>query len=132
MPVIPSVGYELIRRKNHFPVQDTGQYHFSRTICSSKIIYQKVMKMHIFFYRILWENHLLLNITCMHGKVQIMKEKANDLKKKKSWPGAGILATQEAEIRRIKFQSQPQANSSPNPILIIPNTKKCLVEWIKW
>jgi ABC-type arginine/histidine transport system permease subunit len=34
------------------------------------------------------------------------------------------LATQEAEIRRIKVRSQPWANSSGDPILKIPNTKK--------
>jgi hypothetical protein len=31
---------------------------------------------------------------------------------------------QEAEIRRILFQNQSQANSSPDPILKIPNAKK--------
>jgi hypothetical protein len=35
-----------------------------------------------------------------------------------------ILATQEAEIRRIVVQSQPQANSSREPILIKTITKK--------
>jgi hypothetical protein len=33
-----------------------------------------------------------------------------------------ILATQEAEIRRIRAQSQPQANSLRDPILKIPST----------
>jgi hypothetical protein len=32
-----------------------------------------------------------------------------------------ILAAQEAEIRRIAVQSQPEANSSQDPILKIPN-----------
>jgi hypothetical protein len=35
-----------------------------------------------------------------------------------------ILATQEAEIRRIMFQSQPWASSSQDPISIKPITKK--------
>jgi hypothetical protein len=35
-----------------------------------------------------------------------------------------ILATQEAEIRGIMFQSQPKANGSQDPILKILNTKK--------
>jgi hypothetical protein len=35
-----------------------------------------------------------------------------------------ILVTQEAEIRRIMVQSQPQANSFQDPILKIPNTQK--------
>jgi hypothetical protein len=39
-----------------------------------------------------------------------------------------ISATQEAEIRRIKFQSQPQADS---PYLEKTLNKKGLVEWLK-
>jgi hypothetical protein len=35
-----------------------------------------------------------------------------------------ILATQEAEIRRILVRSQPRQNSSQDPILKIPITKK--------
>jgi hypothetical protein len=35
-----------------------------------------------------------------------------------------IIATQEAESRRIIVQSQPRANSSQDPILKIHNTKK--------
>jgi hypothetical protein len=35
-----------------------------------------------------------------------------------------ILATWEAEIRRIIVQSQPWAKSSGNPILKIPNRKQ--------
>jgi hypothetical protein len=35
-----------------------------------------------------------------------------------------ILAIQEAEIRRIRVQSQPQANSSQDPILKKNNHKK--------
>jgi hypothetical protein len=35
-----------------------------------------------------------------------------------------ILATPEAEIRRIEVQSQPQANNSLNPI--------SREEWFKW
>jgi hypothetical protein len=40
------------------------------------------------------------------------------------WLTPAILATQEAEIRRITVQSQPRANSSQDPILKIPITKK--------
>jgi hypothetical protein len=39
-----------------------------------------------------------------------------------------ILATQEADIRRIEVRSQPQANRSQDPILKKPITKKGLVE----
>jgi hypothetical protein len=46
------------------------------------------------------------------------------------WLMPVILATQEAEIRRIKFQSHPQANSSGDPILRNPLHKKGLVEWV--
>jgi hypothetical protein len=35
-----------------------------------------------------------------------------------------LLATQEAEIRRITDQSKSWGNSSQDPILKIPNTKK--------
>jgi hypothetical protein len=38
-----------------------------------------------------------------------------------------ILATQEAGIRRIKVQGQPQANSFQDLISKIPNIKKGLV-----
>jgi hypothetical protein len=38
---------------------------------------------------------------------------------------------QEAEIRKIEVQSQPQANSSRNPTCKISNTKTGLVEWLK-
>jgi hypothetical protein len=40
------------------------------------------------------------------------------------WLTPVIPATQEAEIRRIKDQSQPQANSSHDSILRKPFTKK--------
>jgi hypothetical protein len=40
------------------------------------------------------------------------------------WLTPVILATQEAEIRRIMAQSQSQANSSQDTISKIPNTKK--------
>jgi hypothetical protein len=40
------------------------------------------------------------------------------------WLMPEILATQEAEIRRITVQSQPPANSSGNSISKISNTKK--------
>jgi hypothetical protein len=42
-----------------------------------------------------------------------------------------ILATQEAEIRRISVQSQPRENSLQDPISKITITKKELVEWLK-
>jgi hypothetical protein len=35
-----------------------------------------------------------------------------------------IIATEKAEIMRIVVQSQPQDNSSQEPILKIPNTKR--------
>jgi hypothetical protein len=41
------------------------------------------------------------------------------------------LATQETEIRRITVRSQPQANSSQDPISKKHITKKELVEWVK-
>jgi hypothetical protein len=34
-------------------------------------------------------------------------------------------------FRRIKVGSQPQANSSRDPALKIPNTKKDWLEWLK-
>jgi hypothetical protein len=40
------------------------------------------------------------------------------------WLTPIILATQEAEIRRITVRSQPPANSSGDPILKKPITKK--------
>jgi hypothetical protein len=52
-----------------------------------------------------------------------------------------ILATQEAEIRRIVAQSQPkqivlktlsQTNKQTNKQTKKPITKKGLVEWLKW
>jgi hypothetical protein len=46
-------------------------------------------------------------------------------------PVALILATQKAEIRRIAIQSQPRTNSSQDPILKKPNTKKGLAERLK-
>jgi hypothetical protein len=42
-----------------------------------------------------------------------------------------ILATQEAEIRRIEVQSLPQANNSQNPISKKTHHKKELVELFK-
>jgi hypothetical protein len=44
---------------------------------------------------------------------------------------SGILATQEAEIRRITVQSQPWTNSSPGPISKNLITIKGLEEWFK-
>jgi hypothetical protein len=43
-----------------------------------------------------------------------------------------ILATQEAETRRIVVWSQPWTNSSRNPILKNICHKKGLAEWLKW
>jgi hypothetical protein len=43
-----------------------------------------------------------------------------------------ILATQEAEIRRILVPKPAWANNSRDPILKILNAKKGLVEWLKW
>jgi hypothetical protein len=40
------------------------------------------------------------------------------------WLTAIILATQEAEIKKMEIQSQPQENSLQDPISKIPNTKK--------
>jgi hypothetical protein len=43
-----------------------------------------------------------------------------------------IIATQEAEIRRISVQSQPRQNSSQDPISKNKTiTKIGLVEWLK-
>jgi hypothetical protein len=42
-----------------------------------------------------------------------------------------ILATQEAEIRRITVLSQAWANSSQDPISKKPIIKKGVVEWLK-
>jgi hypothetical protein len=41
-----------------------------------------------------------------------------------------ILATQQAEIRRIGLKPA-RANSSQDPILKILNTKSVVVEWLK-
>jgi hypothetical protein len=45
-------------------------------------------------------------------------------KDRHQWFTPIILATQEAEIRRLMVQSQPQENSLQDPISKIPNTKK--------
>jgi hypothetical protein len=50
---------------------------------------------------------------------------------RRQWLTPVILATQEAEIRRFTVWSQPQANSSRDPISKKPNTKKRLMEWLK-
>jgi hypothetical protein len=42
-----------------------------------------------------------------------------------------ILATQEAETRRITVQSQPRQISSPDPISKKLNTKTRLEEWLR-
>jgi hypothetical protein len=42
-----------------------------------------------------------------------------------------ILATQEAELRRIEVQSQPRQIVSQDPISKITFTKIGLVEWLK-
>jgi hypothetical protein len=47
------------------------------------------------------------------------------------WLIPRILATQEAEIRRITVQSQLRTNSSVRPYLKKPFTKIGLVEWLK-
>jgi hypothetical protein len=47
-----------------------------------------------------------------------------------------ILATQEAEIRRIMAQSQPRASNSQDPVSKKKkkksHTKKGLAEWLTW
>jgi hypothetical protein len=44
-----------------------------------------------------------------------------------------LLATEEAEIRKITVQSQPLASNSQDPISKTPNTQeKGLAEWHKW
>jgi hypothetical protein len=51
------------------------------------------------------------------------------------WLTPIIIATQEAEIRRITVQSQPQANSFQDPILkkkLRTHKKKGLPECLKW
>jgi hypothetical protein len=47
------------------------------------------------------------------------------------WLTAMIIATQEAENRRITVRNQPQAKSSMRPYLKKPFTKIGLVEWPK-
>jgi hypothetical protein len=42
-----------------------------------------------------------------------------------------ILATLEAETKRIIIQSQPLANSFQDPFLKTHHKKKGLVEWLK-
>jgi hypothetical protein len=42
-----------------------------------------------------------------------------------------ILATQEAKIRRIKVQSQPQQIVPETLSLIDPSQKNVLMEWLK-
>jgi hypothetical protein len=46
------------------------------------------------------------------------------------WLTPVILATQEAKIRRIVVQSQPE--SKKDPISKIPSTKMGMVKWLKW
>jgi hypothetical protein len=52
----------------------------------------------------------------------------NPSKARRGWLTPAILATQEAEIRRIE---PAQANSSQDPISKKPITKKGQVEWFK-
>jgi hypothetical protein len=63
------------------------------------------------------------------------KKSKNNLKRvsrgRHWWLTPEIIGTQEAEIRRITIQSQPQANSSQDSILKIPITEIGLVEWLK-
>jgi hypothetical protein len=47
------------------------------------------------------------------------------------WLTPAILATQEAEIRRLMVQSKHQANSSCDLISKNPSQKKGLVEWLQ-
>jgi hypothetical protein len=42
-----------------------------------------------------------------------------------------ILATQEADLRRIEVQRQAQANSLGDPVFKETITKKGLAEWLK-
>jgi hypothetical protein len=58
--------------------------------------------------------------------VRLKKEKTNWCQ----WITPVILDTQEAEIRRIKVQSQPRANSSQD-LSQKPHQKKGLVDWLK-
>jgi hypothetical protein len=49
------------------------------------------------------------------------------------WYTPVILATQDAEFRRMVVRSKPQANSLRDPNSKIPNIlKKELVEWLEW
>jgi hypothetical protein len=50
---------------------------------------------------------------------------------RRQWLTPEILATQEAEIRRIVVWSEPGQNSSARPYLKKPFTKIELVEWLK-
>jgi hypothetical protein len=47
------------------------------------------------------------------------------------WLMPVILATKEANIRRIEVPSQPRENISQDPISKIAITRKGLVEWLK-
>jgi hypothetical protein len=51
---------------------------------------------------------------------------------RRRWLTPVILTNRQAEIRGITVQSKPQANSSQDPILKILNTKKGLVEQLRW
>jgi hypothetical protein len=48
------------------------------------------------------------------------------------WLTPVILATQEAEIRRIEVQSQSGENSLRDPTLKKAHHKKGLAQWLKW
>ena len=55
--------------KSHFPVQDTGKYHFYKMICFSRKVYQKAIAIQTSAYKLLWRKNLLFNIICKHDTI---------------------------------------------------------------